>query len=307
MARCLMAGACRSPECIAAHRLPWQKPRQPAPAKPCDARLIFARHQLGQNSSVAAAAPNRRCAPRCNQPAGCAAWWPRPACAWLSESRSWPGRCRDDLDRRAAAAGMRRRGQRQSAALAPAGACMSATVMPRRAERGRAQHRYAEPRDPGHEGCGQCTVPEQARTAPQPAWPRTRFQRRADATGKAAARGRHRLGAHGGADQRIARPAGAQILVPIRCVATAARTRLPAIRRRTSPTAGSRLHPGSHQLLRPAQAAVEHFPQAAVDRLARAENARAHRSNRAIHRGRDFLVAQALELAQHDRGAQILG
>ena len=41
--------------------------------------------------------------------------------------------------------------------------------------------------------------------------------------------------------------------------------------------------------------------------LARTEDARTHRTDRAFHDARDFLVAQTLELAQHDCCAQLLG
>ncbi len=55
-------------------------------------------------------------------------------------------------------------------------------------------------------------------------------------------------------------------------------------------------------LLRPQQR-----PQLLRDRLARPEDARAHRADRAIHDLRDILVAHALDLAQRDRRAQLLG
>src|SRR5216683_2931826 len=48
-------------------------------------------------------------------------------------------------------------------------------------------------------------------------------------------------------------------------------------------------------------------PQLLGDRLARAEDARAHGADRAIHDLRDLLVRQSVELAQRDRGAQLLG
>src|SRR3546814_14666590 len=48
-------------------------------------------------------------------------------------------------------------------------------------------------------------------------------------------------------------------------------------------------------------------PEFRIDRLAGAEDARAHRADRAIHALCDLLVAQALDLAQGDRGSHFLG
>src|SRR3546814_5351056 len=48
-------------------------------------------------------------------------------------------------------------------------------------------------------------------------------------------------------------------------------------------------------------------PEFRIDRLAGAEDARAHRADRAINALCDLLVAQALDLAKGDRGAQFLG
>src|SRR3546814_19092103 len=47
-------------------------------------------------------------------------------------------------------------------------------------------------------------------------------------------------------------------------------------------------------------------PEFRIDRLAGAEDARTHRADRAIHALCDLLVAQALDLAPGDRGAQFL-
>jgi len=46
--------------------------------------------------------------------------------------------------------------------------------------------------------------------------------------------------------------------------------------------------------------------QAAVDRLARAEYPRADCAHGTVHRGGNFLVTQTFDLAQDDRGPQVL-
>src|SRR5258708_7689881 len=48
-------------------------------------------------------------------------------------------------------------------------------------------------------------------------------------------------------------------------------------------------------------------PELLRNRLARPENSRPNRSDRAIHRSRDVFVAHALDLAHLDRGAQLFG
>ena len=52
---------------------------------------------------------------------------------------------------------------------------------------------------------------------------------------------------------------------------------------------------------------IEQGPQTFCNRFARTENPRTHRANRAFHDVGDLLVAQPLELAQHDGGSQFLG
>src|SRR5690606_6476251 len=62
---------------------------------------------------------------------------------------------------------------------------------------------------------------------------------------------------------------------------------------------------GSTRALYRSVSSIEQRLQAAVDRLAGAEDARTHRSHRAIHGLGDLLVTQSLDLAQDDRRAQV--
>src|SRR6202035_1690035 len=82
----------------------------------------------------------------------------------------------------------------------------------------------------------------------------------------------------------------------------AARTPLPAVRRRTSPKVGCPALRCSSNFLRPTQSALEDFAQTAIDGLARPEYSRPDRPDRTIHGRGDLLIGEPFELAQYDRG-----
>src|SRR3979409_2310529 len=84
-------------------------------------------------------------------------------------------------------------------------------------------------------------------------------------------------------------PSGPSIPRPVTGAVPAARTRRLAVRRRTWRTIGCRAALLS-QILRAAQAALEHFAQAAVDGFTRSEYSRPDRADRAVHRGCNVFV-----------------